>query len=92
MRLQDAAPKVHIESPVSTHNGNHEDQALSIAGHSSIDSQHGSQLLYQGNAQTEEIDTAENSIDAMGAIKFTDEEDWGYFGAIQLRVINQSCR
>lgn len=26
------------------------------------------------------IDTAEDSIDGMGAIKFTDEEDWGYFG------------
>lgn len=25
-------------------------------------------------------DTAEDSIDGMGAIKFTDEEDWGYFG------------
>lgn len=27
-----------------------------------------------------DIDTAEDSIDGMGAIKFTDEEDWGYFG------------
>ncbi|ERS94911.1 hypothetical protein HMPREF1624_08622 [Sporothrix schenckii ATCC 58251] len=25
-------------------------------------------------------DTAEDSIDGMGAIKFADEEDWGYFG------------
>lgn len=27
-----------------------------------------------------DIDTAEDPIDGMGAIKFTDEEDWGYFG------------
>lgn len=27
-----------------------------------------------------EIDTTEDSIDGMGAIKFTDEEDWGFFG------------
>jgi len=37
-------------------------------------------LLYQGNGAIGELDTAEDSIDAMGAIKFTDEEDWGYFG------------
>lgn len=27
-----------------------------------------------------EIDISENSIDGMGAMKFTDEEDCGYFG------------
>jgi hypothetical protein len=37
-------------------------------------------LLYQGNGDMGEIDMAEDSIDGMGAIKFTDEEDWGYFG------------
>ena len=34
-------------------------------------------MVYNGIG---EIDTAEDSIDGMGAIKFTDEEDWGYFG------------
>lgn len=29
---------------------------------------------------TGEIDVAEDSIDGMGAIKFTDEEDQGFFG------------
>jgi hypothetical protein len=91
VRLQDAAPTVHIESPVPTHYSGREDQALSIAGHGSVDPRHGPQLLYQANAQIEEIDTAENSIDGMGAIKFTDEEDWGYFGAIQPRVVNEPC-
>ena len=28
----------------------------------------------------QESEPAENSIDGMGAMKFTDEEDWGYFG------------
>lgn len=28
-----------------------------------------------------EVDTVEDSIDGMGAIKFTDEEDCGYFGS-----------
>jgi hypothetical protein len=37
-------------------------------------------LLYQTNRGIGELDTAEDSIDGMGAIKFTDEEDWGYFG------------
>lgn len=37
-------------------------------------------LLYEPTAGIGEIDTAEDSIDGMGAIKFTDEEDWGYFG------------
>lgn len=37
-------------------------------------------LLYQGNGAMGEVDTAEDSIDGMGAIKFTDEEDWAYFG------------
>jgi hypothetical protein len=39
-----------------------------------------SQFLYQNNAEMGEMDTAEDSIDGMGAIKFTDEEDCGYFG------------
>ncbi|KFZ23187.1 hypothetical protein V502_02339 [Pseudogymnoascus sp. VKM F-4520 (FW-2644)] len=33
-----------------------------------------------GNTEISEVDTAEDSIDGMGAIKFTDEEDCGYFG------------
>lgn len=37
-------------------------------------------LRYNGNGGIEEIDTTEDSIDGMGAMKFTDEEDWGYFG------------
>ena len=36
--------------------------------------------MYQSNGGIGELDTAENSIDGMGAMKFTDEEDWGYFG------------
>lgn len=31
-----------------------------------------------------EIDTSEDAIDGMGAIKFTDEEDCGYFGTVSL--------
>ncbi|KAL2216905.1 fungal-specific transcription factor domain-containing protein [Thermoascus aurantiacus ATCC 26904] len=31
-------------------------------------------------AEMGEVDTSENSIDGMGAIKFTDEEDCGFFG------------
>lgn len=37
-------------------------------------------MLYQNNAELGDLDTAEDSIDGMGAIKFTDEEDCGYFG------------
>ncbi|VUC26112.1 unnamed protein product [Clonostachys rosea] len=37
-------------------------------------------LIYPSNGGIGEIDSAEDSIDGMGAIKFTDEEDWGYFG------------
>uniref|UniRef100_A0A0B7KLQ8 Zn(2)-C6 fungal-type domain-containing protein n=1 Tax=Bionectria ochroleuca TaxID=29856 RepID=A0A0B7KLQ8_BIOOC len=37
-------------------------------------------LIYPNNGGIGEIDNAEDSIDGMGAIKFTDEEDWGYFG------------
>jgi hypothetical protein len=33
-----------------------------------------------GIAEIGEVDTAEDSIDGMGAIKFADEEDCGYFG------------
>lgn len=32
------------------------------------------------NTEVGEVDTAEDAIDGMGAIKFTDEEDFGYFG------------
>ncbi|KIX98660.1 uncharacterized protein Z520_05961 [Fonsecaea multimorphosa CBS 102226] len=35
---------------------------------------------YSANAEMGEIDTSEDAIDGMGAIKFTDEEDCGYFG------------
>lgn len=34
----------------------------------------------RGTSEMDEIDISENSIDGMGAIKFTDEEDCGYFG------------
>lgn len=37
---------------------------------------------YSTNAEMGEIDTSEDAIDGMGAIKFTDEEDCGYFGTI----------
>lgn len=46
----------------------------------SIDTHISSSLLYQNNRGIGELDTAEDSIDGMGAIKFTAEEDWGYFG------------
>lgn len=39
--------------------------------------------VYQ-NAEIGELDTAEDSIDGMGAMKFTDEEDSGYFGTYSL--------
>ncbi|KIW29792.1 uncharacterized protein PV07_05580 [Cladophialophora immunda] len=35
---------------------------------------------YSADAEMGEIDTSEDAIDGMGAIKFTDEEDSGYFG------------
>jgi hypothetical protein len=38
-------------------------------------------LIYPSNGGIGEIDSAEDSIDGMGGIKFTDEEDWGYFGS-----------
>ena len=52
--------------------------------HANDEAQHGNSsrtprhLEYGGGIG--EIDTAEDSIDGMGAIKFTDEEDWGFFG------------
>ena len=39
---------------------------------------------YSANAEMGEIDTSEDAIDGMGAIKFTDEEDCGYFGMVSL--------
>lgn len=39
---------------------------------------------YSANAEIGEIDTSEDAIDGMGAIKFTDEEDCGYFGIVSL--------
>jgi hypothetical protein len=42
-------------------------------------------IAFSDKAEIREIDTAEDSIDGMGAIQFTDEEDCGYFG-IQLRL------
>ncbi|KAL6249362.1 hypothetical protein RBB50_003215 [Rhinocladiella similis] len=35
---------------------------------------------YPASTEMGEIDTSEDAIDGMGAIKFTDEEDCGYFG------------
>ncbi|KAK6385028.1 hypothetical protein LTS17_002591 [Exophiala oligosperma] len=35
---------------------------------------------YPASAEMGEIDASEDAIDGMGAIKFTDEEDCGYFG------------
>ncbi|CAM1508662.1 Fc.00g055100.m01.CDS01 [Cosmosporella sp. VM-42] len=61
---------------MSSPGNEHRDEA---AGEGSIASRP-SPLLYQINGGLGEIDTAEDSIDGMGAIKFTDEEDWGYFG------------
>lgn len=34
----------------------------------------------QGRAEFGEVDVSENSIDGMGAMNFTDEEDCGFFG------------
>jgi len=34
-----------------------------------------------------EVDTSENSIDGMGAIKFTDEEDCGFFGMAPISFV-----
>lgn len=54
------------------------------ARHGSVSSRASNSLVYPnvvGIGEAEgELDTAEDSIDGMGAIKFTDEEDWGYFG------------
>jgi len=36
--------------------------------------------VYENTAEIGELDTAEDSIDGMGAMKFADEEDCGYFG------------
>lgn len=38
------------------------------------------ELMYSTNIELEEVDVTENPIDGMGAIKFTDEEDCGFFG------------
>ncbi|KAK5553975.1 hypothetical protein LTR46_008082 [Exophiala xenobiotica] len=35
---------------------------------------------YSTNTELGEVDTSEDAIDGMGAIKFTDEQDSGYFG------------
>ena len=43
-----------------------------------------SHYVYQNTAEIGELDTAEDSIDGMGAMKFTDEEDCGYFGTYLL--------
>lgn len=52
--------------------------------HGSVSSRASNSMVYPnvvGIGEAEgELDTAEDSIDGMGAIKFTDEEDWGYFG------------
>jgi hypothetical protein len=54
------------------------------ARHGSVSSRASNAVVYPnvvGIGEAEgELDTAEDSIDGMGAIKFTDEEDWGYFG------------
>ncbi len=42
----------------------------------------------RGNAELGEVDTAEDAIDGMGAIKFTDEEDCGYFGMLSCYLSN----
>jgi hypothetical protein len=40
------------------------------------------QIMYSANMEMGDIDTSEDAIDGMGAIKFTDEEDCGYFGRV----------
>ena len=47
---------------------------------------------YSANAEMGEIDTSEDAIDGMGAIKFTDEEDCGYFGMESLLDSPISCQ
>lgn len=39
-----------------------------------------SQSVNPNAGEMGEVDASENSIDGMGAIKFTDEEDCGFFG------------
>lgn len=41
-----------------------------------------SQSVNPNAGEMGEVDVSENSIDGMGAIKFTDEEDCGFFGMI----------
>jgi hypothetical protein len=43
------------------------------------------------NIELGEVDTAEDSIDGMGAIKFTNEEDCGYFGIEHSNGIFDYC-
>jgi hypothetical protein len=40
---------------------------------------------YSTNTELGEVDTSEDAIDGMGAIKFTDEQDSGYFGKSSIR-------
>lgn len=49
-------------------------------------------IVFQDGGGIGEVDTAEDSIDGMGAIKFTDEEDWGYFGKLREAVIAKILR
>lgn len=41
-----------------------------------------SQSVNPNAGEMGEVDASENSIDGMGAIKFTDEEDCGFFGML----------
>lgn len=50
-------------------------------------------MASHGRAEFGEIDASENSIDGMGAINFTDEEDCGFFGMIPpTNVKHEACR
>jgi hypothetical protein len=45
----------------------------------------------QSAAEMGEPDTAEDSIDGMGAMKFEDEEDCGYFGTCSNFAVSAWC-
>ncbi|KAG9251910.1 transcriptional regulatory protein GAL4 [Emericellopsis atlantica] len=76
-QVQDRQASETLSPAKSLINGKTGDDQDDDVRQSNVGSRESEHLEYGGIG---ELDTAEDSIDGMGAIKFTDEEDWGYFG------------
>lgn len=63
-------------------------EQVDLPGHNPIPPVLPSTVLAHARAEYGEIDASENSIDGMGAINFTDEEDCGFFGK-ETRITSQ---